>query len=202
MSSNRFSTAPVVAPGTVPKPSRITQLHTLLLGSGSSRDTSSPYSGETPVVYLRVQVHSCQNLEVKDSNGYSDPFVIVSGLGKRFQTPVCKRNLNPVYEPKDATFDLPIYTSLVHKLGTLKFVVWDEDRIINDYLGEYALPVDQWFKGTAYAFDDPNNEGPSPFTSFPRAQPQLCVGLCVSKSASSTLPTQRAGQILGKLTTH
>jgi len=49
--------------------------------------------------------------------------VIISGLGKRFQTPVCKRNLNPVYGPKDTSFDFPIYASLVHKLGTLKFVV-------------------------------------------------------------------------------
>ncbi|KAI9441111.1 C2 domain-containing protein, partial [Lactarius psammicola] len=84
-------------------------------------------------------------------------FVIVSILGKQFKTPVCKRNLDPIYE-KDATFDFPIYASLVHKLDTLDFTVWDEDRIRNDYLGGYALPVGKWFKGTAFAFDDPNNE--------------------------------------------
>jgi len=71
---------------------------------------------------------------------------------------VCKRNLNPVYEPKDATFDFPIYTSQMHNLGTLEFVVWDKDMIGKDFLGEYALPVNQWFQGTAFAFNDPNNQ--------------------------------------------
>jgi len=85
--------------------------------------------------------------------------VVVSVLDKQCQTPVCKRNLNPVYEAKDATFDFPIYASLVHKLGTLNFVVWDKDKFKkNDYLGEYALPVNQWFHGTAFAFYDPNNQ--------------------------------------------
>ncbi|KAI9457312.1 C2 domain-containing protein [Lactarius psammicola] len=125
---------------------------------GSSRDSSSPNPGEEPVVIFRVQVLSCKDLEATDINGYSNPFVIVSVLGKQFQTPVCKRNLNPVYEPKDATFDFPVYASLVDQLGTLEFVVWDKGFIRNEYLGEYSLPIDQWFKGMAFAFDDPNNK--------------------------------------------
>ncbi|KAH9173751.1 C2 domain-containing protein, partial [Lactarius sanguifluus] len=84
-------------------------------------------------------------------------YVVVSGLGKRFQTPVCERDLNPVYEPNDATFDFPIYKSLLQKSGTLKFVVWSKGKFRDDYLGEFALPVDKWFKGTALAFNDPNN---------------------------------------------
>ncbi|KAI9439630.1 C2 domain-containing protein [Lactarius indigo] len=130
-----------------------------ILRRGSSRDSSesSPSPGETPVVYLRVQVISCKDLEAKDRNGYSDPFVTVSLLVERFQTPVRERSLDPEYD-KDATFDFPIYTSLVHKVGTLDFVVWDKDRIRNDYMGEYSLPVDQWIEGTAFAFDDPVNE--------------------------------------------
>ncbi|KAH9013838.1 C2 domain-containing protein [Lactarius pseudohatsudake] len=154
MSSNRFSTA--MAPSnTVPKPSNTT--HTPLSRLWSSRDTSSPNLGETPVVILRMQILSCRDLEARDSNGFSDPYVIVSGLGKRFQTPVCERTLNPVYEPKDATFDFPIYKSLLHQSGTLSFVVWDKDRFRDDYLGDFVLPVDKWFKGTALAFNDPHN---------------------------------------------
>jgi len=146
--------------------------------------------------------------------------VVVSVLGKHFQTPVCKRNLNPVYEPKDATFDFPIYTSLVHKLGTLEFVVWDKDMIKNDHLGGHSLPIDQWSKGTAFAFDDPDNQvrhfttkyqirdfnppflSPSSSTSFPHAQPQPCVGLFASNSALSTPPTRRVCPTSGKPTTH
>ncbi|KAH9007472.1 C2 domain-containing protein [Lactarius deliciosus] len=160
MSSKRSSTAPMASSNKVPKPSRTTQ-HTPFShrwsSSWNNRDTASPYPGETPVVILRMQVLSCQDLEASDSNGFSDPYVIVYGLGKRFQTPVCERNLNPVYESKDATFDFPIYKSLLHKSCTLKFVVWDKDRFSDDYLGEFALPVDKWFKSTALAFNDPNN---------------------------------------------
>ncbi|KAI9441117.1 hypothetical protein BJY52DRAFT_1128914, partial [Lactarius psammicola] len=86
-------------------------------------------------------------------------FVTVSIFGKQFSTPVCKRNLNPIYAPKDATFDFPIYTSLVHKFGsTVEFVVWDKDTFGKDFLGKYALPANQWFKGTTIAFDDRDNQ--------------------------------------------
>ncbi|KAI9442029.1 hypothetical protein BJY52DRAFT_1194882 [Lactarius psammicola] len=138
------------------------------LGRGGSRDPSSPYPGETPVVILRVQVLSCQDLQAVDpatamvirASSYlslsyglcsADPlpshlcsFVIVSILGNHFQTSVCKRNLNPVYEPMDATFDFPIYAS--------------RDMNANTYLGEYSLPIDHWFKETAFAFNDRKNK--------------------------------------------
>ncbi|KAH9054993.1 C2 domain-containing protein [Lactarius vividus] len=155
MSSNRFSTAPMTSSSAVPKPGRTMQYTPF--SRSWSRDTTSPYPGETPVVILRMRILSCRNLAVSDRNGSSDPYVIISGLGKKFQTPVCERNLNPVYEAKDATFDFPIYKSLLHKLGTLEFVVWDKDRLRDDYLGEFALPVEMWFKGTALAFNDPHN---------------------------------------------
>ncbi|KAI9439620.1 C2 domain-containing protein [Lactarius indigo] len=156
MASNRFSAAPMASSNVIPKPSYTTQ-HTPFSRRWGSGDTSSPCPGETPIVILRIQILSCRYLKASDSNGLSDPYVIVSGLGKRFQTPVCKCNLNPDYEPKNSTFDFPIYKSLLHKLSTLLFVVWDEDRFKDDYLGEFALPVDKWFKGTAIAFNDPNN---------------------------------------------
>lgn len=73
---------------------------------------------------------------------------------------MCKRSLNPVYAPKDATFEFPIYMSLLHKLGilNLKFVVWNKDFIGNDFLGKNALPVNEWFKDTVFAFDDLHNQ--------------------------------------------
>ena len=77
-----------------------------------------------------------------------------------------KRNLNPVYKSKDATFEFPISMSLVQTFGSLKlkFVVWDKDMIGKDFLGKNALSINEWFKGTAIAFDDPNNKV-RPFTA-------------------------------------
>jgi phosphatidylserine decarboxylase len=44
-------------------------------GRGSGRNAFLPAPGEAPVAVLRVQILSCQNLEAKDRNGYSDPCV-------------------------------------------------------------------------------------------------------------------------------
>lgn len=86
-------------------------------------------------------------------------FVVVSVLGTRFQTPVLKRNINPIYPAKDATFDFPIYLSLADKLGVVELVVWDKDMLKKDYMGEVALPLDEWFRQDGvYAFDDPDNK--------------------------------------------
>ncbi|KAH8983799.1 C2 domain-containing protein [Lactarius hatsudake] len=177
MSNNRFSTAQ--------KPSSTKWPHIPIFGRGTSRDASSPNPGETPVVLLRVQVLSCQDLDAKDSNGYSDPFVAVSLLGNQFQTPVCKRNLNPKYVPKDATFDFPLYESLLPELSTLKFVVWDKDWVGKDFLGDYSLPVDQWINGTAFAFDDPNNE-PISVHLDPSLRGTLCIKVGFVHPADST----------------
>ena len=84
-------------------------------------------------------------------------------MGNEFRTPVCKRTLNPVYAQKDATFEFPIFLSLVNELDghgalNLRFVVWDKDFIGKDFLGMKVLPVNEWFKDTAFAFDDPRNQ--------------------------------------------
>ncbi|KAA1476264.1 hypothetical protein DENSPDRAFT_884196 [Dentipellis sp. KUC8613] len=127
-------------------------------GLGSGRNNFTPIQGEVPIVILRVQVLGCCDLLAKDRGGSSDPFVVVSVLSRRQQTPVVKRSTNPVYAAKDATFDFPIYLSLADKLGVVELVVWDKDMLKKDYLGEAALPLEDWFKDSKYAFDDPGNE--------------------------------------------
>jgi phosphatidylserine decarboxylase len=91
-------------------------------------------------------------------------FVVVSVLNTRQQTPVAKRTLNPTYTTKDSTFDFPIYLSLADKLGVVELVVWDKDMLSKEYLGEIALPLDDWFvdkqtgKERSFGFDQPGNE--------------------------------------------
>jgi hypothetical protein len=71
--------------------------------------------------------------------------------------------VNPVYNPKDATFDFPIYLSLADQLGVLELVIWDKDMLRKEYLGEVALPLEDWFadkhsgKDRAFNFDQPGN---------------------------------------------
>ncbi|KAI0364493.1 hypothetical protein BV20DRAFT_974427 [Pilatotrama ljubarskyi] len=128
-------------------------------GVRGNSNAFAPLPGELPIVLLRVQVLSCTNLLSKDRNGLSDPFVVVSILGNRQQTPVSKRTVNPTFNPKDATFDFPIYLSLADKLGVVELVVWDKDMLKKDYLGEAAIPLEDWFRdGNAFSFDDANNK--------------------------------------------
>jgi phosphatidylserine decarboxylase len=122
-----------------------------LTSARSSIAKLTPFPGEYPLTLLRLQVLSCTGLLA------NDPYVIVSVLNNKDQTPVAQRTLNPTYSPKDATFDFPIYVSLADRLGVLELVVWDKD-----YLGEAALPLNDWFTSAdennrAYAFDDAGN---------------------------------------------
>ncbi|KAJ7767304.1 phosphatidylserine decarboxylase-domain-containing protein [Mycena metata] len=127
-----------------------------------ARNTFTPRQGEQPIVFLRVQVLSGNKLLAKDRNGFSDPFVVASLLQTRHHTPVAKKTVNPVYAPKDATWDFPIYLSLADKLGVVELVVWDKDVLRKDYLGEAGLAVEDWFADARpKAWDAPGNV---PFT--------------------------------------
>ncbi|KAK7042929.1 phosphatidylserine decarboxylase [Paramarasmius palmivorus] len=119
-------------------------------------NTLNPMPGEKPIVMLRVQVVGCKDLLAKDRNGFSDPFVTVSLLNTRHQTPAMKRTLNPVYASKDATFDFPIYLSLADNIAVLELVVWDKDMLRKEYLGEVSFPLEDWFGDNErpFAWDD------------------------------------------------
>ena len=85
-------------------------------------------------------------------------YVVVSLLRKREKTPCIKATLNPVYPPKDATFEFPVFGSLAETMGALELIVWDKNMFGRDYLGEVALPIQDWFPGQPTLFDDPMNE--------------------------------------------
>ncbi|KAF9236303.1 phosphatidylserine decarboxylase-domain-containing protein [Melanogaster broomeanus] len=132
-------------------------------GRGSGRNNFSPSPSEHPVVYLRLQVLGCKDLCSRGKHNSCDPFVAVSLLNMRHHTPVIKRNANPEYSLKDATFDFPIYLSLADRLGTIEVLVWDRDSMIKkEYLGEVAVQLEDWFKdGNAFGFHDDQNRSSS-----------------------------------------
>jgi hypothetical protein len=39
------------------------------------------------------------------------------------------------------------YLSFTDKLGVVELIVWDKNILTKKYLGEVALPLDDWFKG-------------------------------------------------------
>ncbi|KAF8674083.1 Phosphatidylserine decarboxylase proenzyme 3 [Rhizoctonia solani] len=126
--------------------------------SGRTRAKVTQLEGELPAVLLRIQIVGCKDLRAADSNGKSDPFVVISFAGKRLQTPVVNKTLYPEWAPKDATFTFPLYLSTIGSQGSIELVIWDKDRFSkNDYLGEVSLPIDEWFKwngGNGAAFEE------------------------------------------------
>lgn len=50
-------------------------------------------------------------------------FVVVSLAKNRFNTPHVKKSLNPTYDPKDATFDIPIYQSIADVSGVVELLM-------------------------------------------------------------------------------
>ncbi|KAF8160416.1 hypothetical protein BJ912DRAFT_1035445 [Pholiota molesta] len=137
---------------------RLPRVPGIRAGRGSGRNSFTPRAGEPPVVILRLQVLGCTDVLAKDRGGTSDPFVVASLLNNRHQTPVAKRTVNPVYAAKDATFDFPIYLSLADRLGVVELVIWDKDMLKKEYLGEVALPLEDWFNDREFAFDHPGNK--------------------------------------------
>lgn len=60
---------------------------------------------------------------------WSNRFItLVVPPSSRQSTPVIKKSLNPVYPPKDSTFDFPLYLSLASLVGGrgLEGVIWDK----------------------------------------------------------------------------
>jgi len=69
-------------------------------------------------------------------------YIVIAFGNQRVKTPVVKKNLNPKYLAKEATFDLPVFASLIGTRGALlDFVVWDKD-IVGKGIQHY------WFCGT------------------------------------------------------
>ncbi|KAL6056000.1 phosphatidylserine decarboxylase [Balamuthia mandrillaris] len=88
---------------------------------------------------LQVTVKEAKNLLAADSNGFSDPFVILSLPGQTHKTKVIKKSLNPVFN-ESFTFSLsePHHD---YKNQTLNVEVRDKDFFGSDALGQVDIPL-------------------------------------------------------------
>ncbi|KAJ3677545.1 hypothetical protein LUZ60_003269 [Juncus effusus] len=83
---------------------------------------------------LLVHIIEARNLLSMDSNGFSDPFVILQLGSQKKKTKVISMNLNPVWDEK--------FSFEVRNLkDELRVHVYDEDRIGKDFLGKVKVPI-------------------------------------------------------------
>lgn len=94
-------------------------------------------TGETT---LRVQVIQGRGLAPKDSNGLSDPYVIVRVNNKKLTTKTIAKTLNPVWnETMTFTFRDDMFPQFI------QVVCWDADFISRDFMGQITIPMKELF---------------------------------------------------------
>eukprot|EP00179_Madagascaria_erythrocladioides_P003782 CAMPEP_0198308766 /NCGR_PEP_ID=MMETSP1450-20131203/1338_1 /TAXON_ID=753684 ORGANISM="Madagascaria erythrocladiodes, Strain CCMP3234" /NCGR_SAMPLE_ID=MMETSP1450 /ASSEMBLY_ACC=CAM_ASM_001115 /LENGTH=793 /DNA_ID=CAMNT_0044011471 /DNA_START=83 /DNA_END=2464 /DNA_ORIENTATION=- len=102
---------------------------------------------------LVVKTVQARDLKSADSNGLSDPYVIVRFNDKKAKSKVVKRSLNPLWS-EQFVFDAPGGAPS----GKVSFTVMDWDRVgSDDFLGEFSIalgdggveagkPKEAWYK--------------------------------------------------------
>jgi len=83
-----------------------------------------------------IKVILGKDLAAKDSNGKSDPYLIISYGTHQFKTKCIKKTLNPVWT--DQTFVLPVDPAVPQILVEC----WDYDVVgTHDFMGEFYVPM-------------------------------------------------------------
>ena len=102
-----------------------------------------------------------------------------------------EKTLDPSFPEEDATFDFNIYLSVVDKLSAIELVAWDKDMPDNEYLGEAALPLEDWFLdapgGRKYAWEvaevrQPNMSHPAATNVAPAIRSRSTSRSCPHRS--------------------
>lgn len=103
--------------------------------NGLRQGTLQPRTRAEPVTRYRFSNY----ISRPDTDQFDLQFLVVT-LGEAGQsTPAISKTLNPEWHQ---SFDLPI-VGLQSLL--LEAVCWDKDRFGKDYLGEFAIPLDEIF---------------------------------------------------------
>ena len=84
---------------------------------------------------LTVDIIEAKDLIPMDSNGLSDPYVIIECENQRFQSKYIPETLNPVWNEE-------FVINVESGLGDLKITVMDRDTLMpDDYEGEVSIPL-------------------------------------------------------------
>jgi len=88
----------------------------------------------SPFTKLMVSLVSGADLVAKDSNGLSDPFVVIQYGEQKLKSSTVPKTLNPVWNEE---FELDITNGDPNL--EISFTVFDKDPVKADYMGEFSL---------------------------------------------------------------
>ncbi|KAL3318602.1 hypothetical protein Ciccas_002725 [Cichlidogyrus casuarinus] len=88
---------------------------------------------------MHITLHKARNLVAMDSNGLSDPYVVITiAPDHKERTKTIPQTLNPIW---NETFMLDLCEMMQFTDRTLRLAVMDEDMFGSDWLGEYHIPM-------------------------------------------------------------
>ncbi|GMK56735.1 hypothetical protein CspeluHIS016_0305750 [Cutaneotrichosporon spelunceum] len=91
-----------------------------------------------------ISVHYCEGLSAQDSNGYSDPYIVLAyaKYGRPlYSTRIILQDLNPVYEE---TSFLLVSMDEVRNKEDLTAMLWDSDSLTaDDLVGRVQIPIEE-----------------------------------------------------------
>ena len=95
-------------------------------------------SGPLPIVPVIIHLHSASDLVAADSNGFSDPYVIIQTEKKASISRAIPKTLAPTWEEIHVFYIVPWQFIL--------FSVWDKDRVTkDDPIGQHVVPMGDLF---------------------------------------------------------
>ncbi len=122
---------------------------------------------------LRTHLYSARSLTALDSNGLSDPYVVIRCCGNMCKFPVKKKTLNPQwYLSKEMHIQLPVPLELAPHIQVF---FYDQDLLDkDDPIGRFSVTCLQVFQTQE--------------TNFPSLPHEICVAYNVIQAEGSSVP--------------